>query len=126
MPEPYRAERGTVDRRNEGGVAAAVENFAQADLKGTELSAIRIRISDEKCAVGIDDGCNTSALWPATTSTRSDCCWRRSIMAPRNVLTAGTPSATGGQGSSALSRPMRVDAPAARMTPQIPAVWGMA
>src|ERR1700735_3444145 len=41
------------------------------------------------------------------------------MVAPRNVFAAGVPSATGGQGSRALSRPMRVEKPAERITPQM-------
>src|ERR1019366_2986341 len=41
------------------------------------------------------------------------------MVAPRKVSATGVPSATGGQGRSALSRPMRVEKPAARITPQI-------
>src|SRR5215469_7048721 len=47
-------------------------------------------------------------------------------MAPRNVFTAGAPSATGGHGSNALSRPMRVEEPAVRITPQMPAACAIA
>src|ERR1035438_2004395 len=59
------------------------------------------------------------AFSPATTMTRSVMGCSRSMVAPRKVLAAGVPSATGGHGRSALSRPMRVEKPAARTTPQI-------
>ena len=44
------------------------------------------------------------------------------MVAERNVsvvvIVVAEPTADGGHGSNALSRPMRVDSPAARITPQ--------
>src|SRR5579862_2590023 len=56
---------------------------------------------------------------PATTITRSEKPCSKSMVAPRKVFATGVPSATGGQGSSALSRPMRLEKPADRITPQM-------
>ena len=107
------------------GIASTVEHVTQSDLERAELPALGSGIDDGKCAMCVGDRFELGDILPATTMTRSACCCSRSIIAPRKVLTAGAPSATGGQGRSALSRPIRVDSPAARMTPQIPAVWGM-
>ena len=45
-----------VDQCNDGGIAAAIEQFAKAYLKGTELSAAGIGIGDDRCTIGIGDG----------------------------------------------------------------------
>src|SRR5579872_653129 len=61
-----------------------------------------------------------SAAWflPTTTRTKSVCSDRLRIAAERKVsLDGDRPSEFGGQGSRALSRPIRDDSPAARMRP---------
>src|SRR5436853_6831444 len=54
-------------------------------------------------------GFSASALAPATTSTRSQCGCKLAMADPKKVFPC--------QGSRALSRAMRDDSPAARMTP---------
>src|SRR6202041_1332856 len=46
----------TIDQGDHGGVAAAIQNFLQTDLKRTELAALGVGIDDEGCSVGVDDG----------------------------------------------------------------------
>src|SRR5215467_2220585 len=60
-----------------------------------------------------------SEFLPATTTTSSARRCSRSICAPKNVCRCDDlpGCTTGGQGSSALSRPMRDDSPAASTTP---------
>jgi hypothetical protein len=61
-----------------------------------------------------------SALFPATTMTASANGFNARIAADSRVVpTEEVPSAAGGQGSSALSCPMRDEAPAERTTPHI-------
>ena len=62
-------------------------------------------------------GARLGALWPATTMTASAKGFNAAIEAESKV--APLPSARGGQGSRALSRPMRDEAPAERMTAQM-------
>jgi hypothetical protein len=49
-------QRRAVDRRDHGCIIAASEEFAQADLKGTELTAPGIWIVREVSAVCINEG----------------------------------------------------------------------
>src|SRR6266849_10882518 len=63
-------------------------------------------------------GARVSSLFPATTTTRSVKGLRARMVAETNVSPEnGMPDATGGHGSRALSEPMRVDSPAASITP---------
>src|SRR5450755_3698655 len=63
-------------------------------------------------------GANSASFLPPTTTTKSVASSRERIAADRKVSFDGScPSTCGGQGSSALSVPMREDSPAARMTP---------
>jgi hypothetical protein len=61
-----------------------------------------------------------SALLPATTMIVSVNGFSAEIAAESRVPVEGVePAAAGGQGSMALSLPMRLDAPAERITPHI-------
>src|SRR6476469_2772122 len=60
-------------------------------------------------------GANIGSFSPTTTMTRSQYVEKARIIAERNVPLPEVPL---GHGSSALSRPMRDDSPAARITPQ--------
>jgi hypothetical protein len=62
-----------------------------------------------------------SAFLPATTTMASVNGFSARIAAESSVslVEIFEPDAAGGQGSSALSLPMRVDAPAERITPHI-------
>src|SRR5437660_3803055 len=63
-------------------------------------------------------GVRAASFCPATTITKSVERARERIAAERKLSDDGTcRSDVGGHGSSALSRPMREDSPAARMTP---------
>src|SRR5437879_13845367 len=63
-------------------------------------------------------GVRAASFCPATTITKSVERARERIAAERKLSDDGTcGSDVGGHGSSALSRPMRDDSPAARMTP---------
>ena len=66
-------------------------------------------------------GAKAASFLPATTSTTSTWEKKSRMAAERNVsvvVVVAEPAADGGHGSNALSRPMRVDSPAARITPQ--------
>src|ERR1700722_297573 len=59
-----------------------------------------------------------ASFLPATTIMKSVESESERIVADRNVsFVRGCPSTAGGQGSNALSAPMREDSPAARITP---------
>src|SRR5579864_4774309 len=63
-------------------------------------------------------GVRAISFCPVTTMTKSVERARERIAAERKLSDDGTwGSGVGGHGSSALSRPMREDSPAARMTP---------
>src|SRR5579862_7673451 len=62
-------------------------------------------------------GASAAAFSPATTTTKSVASARDRIAAERKLSFDRRPASTGGQGSNALSRPMREDSPAARITP---------
>jgi hypothetical protein len=57
-------------------------------------------------------------LSPTTTSTTSTWEKKRRIAAERKVSAGAEFAEDGGHGRRALSRPMREDSPAARITPQ--------
>ena len=50
------AGRRTVHQHHDGGVAATVEHFLQAQAQGTELAALRVGILHQERALGEDDG----------------------------------------------------------------------
>src|SRR6202021_3258251 len=59
-----------------------------------------------------------ASFLPATTIMKSVESERERMVAERNVFfVGGWPATAGGQGSRALSAPMREDSPAARITP---------
>src|SRR5712675_3622046 len=63
-------------------------------------------------------GASAASFLPATTTTKSVESEKEWMAAERNVCPeGGCPAADAGQGSSALSVPMREDSPAARITP---------
>src|ERR1700677_2499325 len=63
-------------------------------------------------------GTSAASFFPTTTTTKSVAGASERIAAERNVsLDGACPVASGGHGSKALSRPMREDSPAARITP---------
>ena len=108
-----------IHQRDDGGVASAIEHFLQSHLQGTELSPAGIGIGHQRRSVGISNrrqsgfvlarhdqheiGRRASANeWPPKEKYPS-------MAAARAIC--------GGQGSRALSVPMREDSPAARITP---------
>src|SRR6202167_3220479 len=63
-------------------------------------------------------GTSAASFFPTTPTTKSVAGASERIAAERNVSLHGPcPVASGGHGSKALSRPMREDSPAARITP---------
>src|SRR5258707_7547232 len=63
-------------------------------------------------------GASAASFLPATTRTKSVESEKEWMAEERNVCReGGCPAADGGQGSNALSVPMREDSPAARITP---------
>src|ERR1700751_2157430 len=70
-------------------------------------------------------GSRADSFSPATITTKSVASARDRIAAERKVSLEGSLPSTGGQGSNALSRPMRELSPAAKMTPAKPAARDM-
>lgn len=106
-----------------GVIIAASQPRARTSCKPTcrELNCPRsgagFRTSDAPFAE--TTGAMLSAFFPATTTTAFVNGRSAIIAAERNVSTAeaAVPGIAGGHGSNALSAPMRVDSPAARITP---------
>jgi len=49
-------DRRPIDQRHYSGIPAAIEDFVQSHLQGTELPPAGIGIGDQRCSVGIDNG----------------------------------------------------------------------
>src|SRR6478752_3329498 len=70
-----------------------------------------------KAPLAYATGATLASLFPATITTKSVAADNDRIAEERNVPLEADCSEAGGQGSKALSRPIREDSPAARITP---------
>src|SRR5579864_6020851 len=84
-----------------------------------ELNCPRLgsRFTRTKAPLEYATGARLASLFPATITTKSVAADKERIADDRKVPLEADCSEAGGQGSKALSRPMREDSPAARITP---------
>ena len=98
----------TINQGDDSRVAPAVQDFLQSHLQRAELPAVSIRIHRQKASGGEHHRLERIHILAATTMINWQCGRSDSMAAPRKVFPC--------QVSKALSRCMRVDSPAARMT----------